>query len=105
MSYCYFCFNAPPTTEIYPYRHSLSLHDALPICHQPGGAGPGAVFRERRDRRLLHRRMLAEAEIVVAAERDEIAPAAPRRASRPPHGFGEGAPQPDRKSTRLNSSH
>src|SRR3546814_13798533 len=28
----YFCFfNAPATTEIYTYVHTLSLHDALPI--------------------------------------------------------------------------
>src|SRR3546814_7873132 len=27
----YFFFNEPATTEIYTYRHTLSLHDALPI--------------------------------------------------------------------------
>src|SRR3546814_1329309 len=27
----YFLFNDPATTEIYPYCHTLSLHDALPI--------------------------------------------------------------------------
>src|SRR3546814_2886078 len=30
-----FCFNATATTEIYTYRHTLSLHDALPICRVP----------------------------------------------------------------------
>src|SRR3546814_4445984 len=28
---CYFFFNDTATTEIYTYRHTLSLHDALPI--------------------------------------------------------------------------
>src|SRR3546814_11763035 len=41
MSYCvvstscdcyYFFFNDTATTEIYTYCHTLSLHDALPIC-------------------------------------------------------------------------
>src|SRR3546814_9839216 len=27
-----FFFNVPATTEIYTYLHTLSLHDALPIC-------------------------------------------------------------------------
>src|SRR3546814_5382624 len=27
-----FCFNDTATTEIYTYGHTLSLHDALPIC-------------------------------------------------------------------------
>src|SRR3546814_13284582 len=30
-SYLCFCFNDTATTEIYPYSHTLSLHDALPI--------------------------------------------------------------------------
>src|SRR3546814_15725478 len=29
--YLFFVCNDTPTTEIYPYRHTLSLHDALPI--------------------------------------------------------------------------
>src|SRR6059058_6375475 len=28
----FFFFNDPPTTEIYTSLHTLSLHDALPIC-------------------------------------------------------------------------
>src|SRR3546814_14624579 len=35
-SYVFVCrlffFNDPAPTEIYTYRHTLSLHDALPIC-------------------------------------------------------------------------
>src|SRR3546814_5278836 len=29
----FFFFNDTSTTEIYTYLHTLSLHDALPICH------------------------------------------------------------------------
>src|SRR3546814_5382885 len=29
---CYFFFNDTATTDIYTYLHTLSLHDALPIC-------------------------------------------------------------------------
>src|SRR3546814_17507392 len=32
MCYCSFFFNETATTEIYTYGHTLSLHDALPIC-------------------------------------------------------------------------
>src|SRR3546814_12572593 len=31
----YFFFNDTATTEIYTYGHTLSLHDALPICRAP----------------------------------------------------------------------
>src|SRR3546814_962226 len=46
--YCrYFVFfcNDTATTEIYPYGHTLSLHDALPICRDPTRLG-----QSRRDR-------------------------------------------------------
>src|SRR3546814_952206 len=33
-----FFFNYTATTEIYPDRHTLSLHDALPICAGAAGA-------------------------------------------------------------------
>src|SRR3546814_12106425 len=32
-----FFFNDTATTEIYPYRHTLSLHDALPIFERSAG--------------------------------------------------------------------
>src|SRR3546814_15404076 len=38
--YCYdlsFLFIESATTEIYTYGHTLSLHDALPICPERGG--------------------------------------------------------------------
>src|SRR3546814_20654005 len=39
-----FFFNDPATTEIYTYLHTLSLHDALPICR---------LFRRHAPRRRL----------------------------------------------------
>src|SRR3546814_10961906 len=33
---CVFFFNDTATTEIYTYGHTLSLHDALPICLRAG---------------------------------------------------------------------
>src|SRR3546814_13678583 len=41
-----FFFNDPAPTAIYPYRHTLSLHDALPIF-QPGSGQLWAVVNER----------------------------------------------------------
>src|SRR5262249_59101851 len=38
----FFFFNAPATTEIY----TLSLHDALPICVEPGRYAGGGRLRE-----------------------------------------------------------
>src|SRR3546814_7666513 len=32
----FFFFNDQATTAIYPYLHTLSLHDALPICPMAG---------------------------------------------------------------------
>src|SRR3546814_7975826 len=39
------CFNDTPTTEIYTYLHTLSLHDALPIS-------PARLYRLARARSL-----------------------------------------------------
>src|SRR5207244_12122852 len=66
-----FFFNDPPSTNI----HTLSLHDALPICYFLGVPVAPIVFHRewrarRRETRILRRRF-----------------------------------QQDRKSTRLNSSH
>src|SRR5205085_11380757 len=76
-------FNHPATTEIY----TLSLHDALPICHQ-------RLFGD-----------LARTPTPESKDRLEVVspnPAADaERILRDFAGFGET----DRKSTRLNSSH
>src|SRR3712207_7710631 len=80
----FFFFNDTATTEIY----TLSLHDALPICARSVRAHrrrpPGRRRSPRRPRRL--RRACPAA--------PTAGPAGRRRAGRP-----------DRKSTRLNSSH
>src|SRR3546814_5530215 len=47
--FCFvFFFNDPATTEIYPYGHTLSLHDALPIlsCSRDAGIGAEKVAKE-----------------------------------------------------------
>src|SRR2546430_12478951 len=81
----FFFFNDPATTEIY----TLSLHDALPISLGLARRGSGLV---RADSRICpgHRRP---------------------RCGQPDRGNCHGSPavapraRPDRKSTRLNSSH
>src|SRR5256885_12817842 len=75
--FLFFFFNDTATTEIY----TLSLHDALPISRSPheiGDAfpGPGSSARQRTLSLLLH---------LI--------------------GRSFSADIPDRKSTRLNSSH
>src|SRR3546814_4835016 len=76
--FVFFFFNDTPTTEIYTYLHTLSLHDALPISPAP--------FRTRR----------------------YAAPAAPARSSTAPRDSpardrARRRSPSDRKSTRLNS--
>src|SRR3712207_8720516 len=86
----FFFFNDTATTEIY----TLSLHDALPIC---GGDRPrvharralGGMRRPRPERRNR------------AAEDCRPDPPDPDRSGR----RLPVQPCPDRKSTRLNSSH
>src|SRR3712207_9537453 len=79
----YVFFNDTATTEIY----TLSLHDALPIWRRvPGLQAPAGAHgvRERGLRALGHGRL---------AQGD------------PGQGARHPAPDRDRKSTRLNSSH
>src|SRR5256885_5679938 len=74
--YHFFFFNDTATTEIY----TLSLHDALPIWSWPTPSGQALPY----ERRLPH----------------FPCPRAGTRGLRPRSGD-----RPDRKSTRLNSSH
>src|SRR3546814_13670143 len=37
-------FNATATTEIYPYGHTLCLHDALPICWIDAAQDAWAIY-------------------------------------------------------------
>src|SRR3712207_7142796 len=85
----FFFFNDTATTEIY----TLSLHDALPIW--PGGRQRPGHRGERhpREGRLVQRR-------------SRLPGVRPRH--REPAGADRALgrlPPPDRKSTRLNSSH
>src|SRR3712207_8484818 len=85
----FFFFNDTATTEIY----TLSLHDALPIyrpTRRPPsrGSGAGHQLHGRRRRRSLaqrHREVREVEPLVGAVGGDDL--------------------HPDRKSTRLNSSH
>src|SRR5256885_6248764 len=80
----FFFFNDTATTEIY----TLSLHDALPIS--PAGAGRGGHLgaehggQQSGDRVAVHSKIVHSSVI---------------------HGHCPVAPNRDRKSTRLNSSH
>src|SRR3546814_12498343 len=56
MIYCLSCififfFKDTATTEIYPYLHPLSLHDALPISARPGAAAAGPAGSRQYERR------------------------------------------------------
>src|SRR5689334_24031843 len=91
-------FNVPATTEIY----TLSLHDALPILRAVALGSPRARGRaagvdprrvQRQDRRTERARRLYD------RGRDR------RQARHPESGRDARQVQPDRKSTRLNSSH
>src|SRR3546814_15087208 len=46
-SHLFFFFNDTATTEIYTYRHTLSLHDALPISGAGHACGGGPAPRRR----------------------------------------------------------
>src|SRR3546814_4584946 len=46
---CVFICNDPATTEIYSYRHTLSLHDALPICWASQALQPRAAVQGNLD--------------------------------------------------------
>src|SRR5205807_10651537 len=78
-TFFFFFFNDTATTEIY----TLSLHDALPICES----------RRRHDRAAAAFQDLVGLLVIVYSHRSGFG--SPRDPEKPP----------DRKSTRLNSSH
>src|SRR3546814_11115905 len=61
----FFFFNDPATTEIYTYRPTLSLHDALPIS-AAGGAARHAEAGPGRGLAQAHHRLLADPVEAVA---------------------------------------
>src|SRR3546814_12815543 len=101
----YLFFNDTATTEIYTYVHTLSLHDALPIClARARGADDGDLLAggdleveivEDDERSVaLHHRFEVHHRLVVHRLTSSGTSASIR----------SGALR-DRKSTRLNSSH
>src|SRR5207244_7907637 len=94
-------FSVPPTTAIFP----LSLHDALPIWLQLPD-GPARAARPRRAR-YEPRDPRGALRGVQGSELRARAAAAPDGECRAPRSQVERRVLrlPDRKSTRLNSSH
>src|SRR2546426_7043711 len=79
-SFSFFFFNDTATTEIY----TLSLHDALPICHRLEGRLLLRLFLPVRSQGVRQRSYFFEERLVQLMRNDR---------------------RTDRKSTRLNSSH
>src|SRR3546814_20483366 len=103
----FFFFKDTATTEIYTYLHTLSLHDALPFWLQLfDGASHGAegqvapAFRSNGDTLAGAGEAIERAWQEVAAEAE-----ADGAGSDGDTGILGPGPAPDRKSTRLNSSH
>src|SRR5258706_13550389 len=98
--FCFFFFNDPATTELYP----LSLHDALPIYSDRFDAGLGRrmSFEERVMRCYAGHMDGFVPTLYDPAVRDIriLARAVVERGHEPVH-----VARIDRKSTRLNSSH
>src|SRR3546814_15068013 len=102
--YCCFFFNYTATTEVYTYGHTLSLHDALPICLF------GEVLREEKE--ALGRLVSLEAGKILQEGLGEVQEMIDIcdfavGLSRQLYGLTIATERPgqDRKSTRLNSSH
>src|SRR3546814_10256836 len=108
-----FFLNQTATTEIYTYRHTLSPHDALPISvravHRQLSSSnvpvadrlPGSwhrLYHSGADRPRARSDPLSSAHGVAAVGAHEVATIRIDTAHRHEH-------RPDRKSTRLNSSH
>src|SRR3546814_20635441 len=99
-SYSVFFFNDTATTEIYTYLHSLTLHDALPIVKrdEPVGrlarywkrAAFGHGFQFQSKGLTRHQPRVDPQWSTVRGKRIRL---------------GLACHHPDRKSTRLNSSH
>src|SRR3546814_19768349 len=99
--FCFF-FNDTSTTEIFTYLHTLSLHDALPICH----IGKHYICLSAQhfldllvctlvQKIELHDRTAGKLGHVAHINTDDTALLGPSSVER----------MGDRKSTRLNSSH
>src|SRR3546814_15916332 len=97
MSCVFVFFNDTSTTEIYTYGHTLSLHDALPIClckpwrgNEDNWRATSASTRNAKS---------ASSVIRIDCELSSCSACESRSAAI------QAGSLSDRKSTRLNSSH
>src|SRR5207253_10691216 len=88
--------------------YTLSLHDALPICHAHGErrerccAGVRAGTLQGKPDSASAGLRVAKRNVALGGVSEELAPADTRAA---PRATPQPLTQRDRKSTRLNSSH
>src|SRR3546814_20989745 len=99
----YFFVNSTATTDVYTDLHTLSLHDALPICAACEGITCSGLGEN--SSRIVPR--LSDTESIGVGilrtpsfANTEYAPVISRGDTSPPPST-----RVDRKSTRLNSSH
>src|SRR5205085_5071526 len=94
----------PPPTHTY----TPALHDALPICETTAGVGAAPYGRPRPTKGPHHDQTRTNLQTPRNSRRSHHkTPRRPRQrmATRPIRKRLERPPDPDRKSTRLNSSH
>src|SRR3546814_11764784 len=92
-------FNVTATTEIYTYGHTLALPDALPILARRRDHG-GVAFIDLREASGVVQVVIRD-EAVAHSLRSEFC----LKITGEVVVRKEGNENPDRKSTRLNSSH
>src|SRR3546814_15672951 len=101
----FFFFNDTATTEIYTYRHTLSLHDALPILSH--SISRFSELRQQPNIAYSHARRDGNVKVIEQFLDSNIGDP-----GNPAGGIAASAADmanwlitQDRKSTRLNSSH
>src|SRR3546814_16230076 len=71
----FFFFNGTSTTEIYPYCHTLSLPDALPIFKAPSRYSPTADAQAALGRAGVVLDVMVDADVITQAQADAAEPA------------------------------
>src|SRR3546814_17256274 len=95
-------FNDTATTEIYTYRHTLALHDALPISPDSAGAA-NASLASIRSRSAISQPAFSSARRLAGTGPIPMIDGSTPALAQLLIVASTGAP--NRKSTRLNSSH